>query len=218
MKEELDGLLSSYEKYEEKDNYYLVKDAEKEVYVILGGIGKASMAFTIGKFLALHKVDMIINTGVAGVLFKALKPLDIFVATKSAYYDVDVLAFGYKRGQMCSQPLYYDCLKDGVDFLMSKNDPSIKRGLIISGDTFITKDNTPKDLEKDFDHPVAIDMESASVGQCANIEKLPYMIIRAISDDTENEGNKDVYDKLLKEASNKAGKLTAETISYLSSK
>ena len=86
------------------------------------------------------------------------------------------------------------------------------------GDYFVTKDIMPTGLEKDFENPVAIDMESAAVGQCCHIAKVPYGILRTISDDTAGDDNALQYEDNLGEACRKAVLLAIEIIKLRVSK
>lgn len=207
MQEEIDGLFINRGSVETIGNgIYLHKENDTTVIAMLGGIGKVSMAFKLGQLLNSFIVDEIINVGVAGSISKELQPFDTLVATKCAYHDVDATAFGYEKGQMCQMPLYYVCDEEGVKKAMRKQ-LNVKTGLILSGDSFITKDNLPSSFFEDFDSPVACDMESAAVGQVANLAHLPFMIIRTISDDTTNqsESNKREYERNLNKAAQRAG-------------
>ena len=174
-----------------------------------GGIGKTAMAFSLGRKMQERKYDLVVNTGVAGTIRHRLKRYDAFCATKAAYYDVDIPEL--KRGQMADQPLYFEC-SEQFRKLAKKLDPSIHEGLVLTGDLFVTKDNMPKDLDKDFENPIAIDMESAAVGQCCHMAGVPFGILRTISDDTEEEGNQDQYFESLGEACQKAVSLAVEII------
>lgn len=216
QKEELAGLFDSLSNVKKAGEFSFYEGKEFIIYGMIGGIGKVSMAYRLGMFLQNFKVDEIINIGVAGSISSDLKPLDTFVATKCAYHDVDVIAFGYQHGQMCGMPLYFECDKDAVRIALSLNRKYIKTGLVLSGDTFVTKDNLSSSVYEYFDNPVACDMESAAVGQVAHLSKLPYVIIRTISDDASSEENKSTYEKRLVQASNRAGRLALEMIKSLS--
>lgn len=196
----------------EKNTYLSTEIKGKTVYGLLGGIGKTSMALQLGLFLSNINIDLIINIGVCGTVSKSLKPFDILVATKSCYHDVDVTAFNHPYGQMCDEPLYYECYKKGINTINSYKNEKVKIGLILSGDKFVTKNNFDKSILKKFDNPIAIDMESATVGQVANDLKIPNLIIRAVSDDTDNEENKEDYDKQLNEAAIQASELALRLV------
>lgn len=218
MQEEIDGIIkASNLKYSFGNDIYNFKGQEFEVTLILGGIGKTSMAFKMGLMMSNKKFDYIINVGVAGSISNTIKPLETLIANKVCYYDCDVTAFGYKLGQMAQMPLYYECDKKLISIIASFNFDHIKNGLLISGDKFVTRENLPDYVYKEFDNPVAVDMESGAVSQISYISKTPFLIIRTISDDTSNEdSNKDEYESNLKLAADRAGELVWKVINNIS--
>ncbi len=211
MDEELEGLFKSFQDIKKiEENLFYHEDDNVAFYAMKGGIGKVSMAYQLGYFLAKHPVDEIVNVGVAGSIDPSLKPFMTLIASKTAYHDVDVTAFGYEYGQMAQCPKYYVADEDGVKKLMSFPSDRLMEGLILSGDSFITKENLSKEHLTKFEHPLAVDMESAAVSQVAYLAKIPFLIIRTISDDTSNEdGNKNEYENNLSQASYRAGELVA---------
>jgi|WetSurMetagenome_2_1015567.scaffolds.fasta_scaffold205149_2 adenosylhomocysteine nucleosidase len=188
---------------------YALKLGKNQIFAMIAGIGKVAMAYRLGVVIPVLKPTLIINTGVAGSLSQEAKPLSILVATKTAYHDADVTAFGYKRGQMAKEPLYYACDRKAITRLTKRFPGEILTGLILSGDQFMSHEKIPTWFDTEFDHPLAVDMESAAVGQVAAMAAIPYVIIRTISDDGKGaETSKAQYEKLLKEASDRAGAMT----------
>lgn len=208
--EELDAFLSLLPYTKDGEGYFHQAIGNSNVTLGLAGIGKVARASSLGKYLATHKADLRINVGVAGSLSGKLKPLSTLVASRCAYWDVDVTAFGYQRGQRCSHPLFFETDKESLLKIRSLNEENVQEGLILSGDTFITKANKPEWLRKDFPDARAIDRESAAFCQVAFDWKTPFLVIRSISDDTGANGNKLVYEKLLHDACLKAAKLSYE--------
>ena len=214
MEEEREGILCHFkESIEETDGIKKISFQDKTISLMLGGIGKVSMAFQLGKYLASQKADIVLNVGVAGSCSKKLPPFSTLIATKCAYYDVDLTAFSHKRGEMSQCPLYFECDKKAIDIISSFQDDTVKEGLILSGDSFVTKKNCPTGIEEDFDHPLAIDMESAAVGQVCYMSQIPFLVIRSISDDTTDEnGNESQYEENMVNAAKKAGDIVFELI------
>ncbi len=215
MKEEQDAFLSLFdEKMDIKDGvtHFSLHESKDEVYSMIGGIGKVSMAYQLGRMLERHHFDLVINVGVAGTIEGRLKPFSTLIAQKCAYHDVDVTAFGYSYGQMCQCPLYFECDRKAIDVANQSEVKGIANGLILSGDSFMTKENVNMDVFNKFDEPVAVDMESAAVAQVSYLSKVPFVIIRSISDDASNDdGNKNQYEDNLDMASHRA----AEVVKYI---
>ena len=193
---------------------YAVRSERTTIYGMLGGIGKVSMAYRLGKILGdIMDVDEVINVGVAGSLSPKLPPLKTLVADRCAYHDVDVTAFGYTYGQMAGEPLFFECDKEEVKRAKTIDPENIVTGLILSGDSFMTKEKIKNSSCSLFKEPLAIDMESAAVAQVCTNEKIPFLIIRSISDDAEgNQENREQYDRLLKEASLRAGRIARKLV------
>lgn len=213
MEEELDAFFKCGK---EHDKILKTQINGFDVYGIIGGIGKTAMAFMLGQFLSIHVISAIINVGVCASLSKEVPPFDIFVGEKCAYHDVDVTAFGYEIGQMAQSPLYYECDEKLRELAMSFNDSHLHEGTIVSGDSFVTEKNKKFFRFDEFPEAIAVDMESASVGQCSYIMKIPFLIIRAISDAPGFESdNTEGYNERLNEASKKAAELAYKVICAL---
>ena len=58
-------------------------------------------------------------------------------------------------------------------------------GRVVTGDQFISDNDTKAALVKDYDGYCA-EMEGASMAQVATLNKVPFVIIRAISDKADN--------------------------------
>ncbi len=212
--EEISSLFLGKEGYKKlEEDVYLYECKEYSVIAMCSGIGKVAMAYRLGRMMSTFQIDEIINVGVAGSISNQLKPFDTLIATSVAYNDVDVVDFGYHKYQMCGMPLYFIPDEEGVKKAMSLQDERIKTGLIISGDSFISKRNLPSSFYEDFDNPVAVDMESAAVGQVSYMAKIPFMIIRSISDDASgNEVNKEQYDQNVAQAARRAYEVVWQVI------
>lgn len=216
QKEELDGLFSSIDSTVMFINgleTHVFENQEVKIYGLMSGIGKVSMALTMGMFLATVPVDYVINIGVAGSISSQLRKMQTFVSEKVCYWDVDLREFRHPVGQMSDCPLYFEADRELLEKAEKQLQNKGKAGLIISGDSFVSKAKIKEDWFKEFDNPIACDMESAAVAQVCYKLHIPFLIIRAISDDPVNDGdNKDVYEFNLNEASYEAGKLVYKVI------
>ncbi len=187
---------------------------ERRIRVIKGGIGKTEMAYRLSKELCGAHYDYLVNIGVAGSLKEDLRAFDAVFATKVAYYDFDLTAFGNKRGQTDGNPLYFEA-DERAEEIAKGLDREIHFGTIISGDRFVTKNNMPENIEEDFDDPIAIDMESAVVGHIAYLEKIPFVILRTISDSVEHNDDDAEYENRKANSSRFAAELAYQIIEKL---
>lgn len=211
MQAEIDGIFLHCKPKDMGNNLYLIEGENFQAYVMKSGIGKVAMAYKLGSFLNDFQVDEIINVGVAGSLSSELKCFDTLIASKAAYSDVDLVSWGLPFGQMQGCPLYFECDKEGIEKALTFPKKKLKTGLILTSDTFVTKENLNTKFYEFFENPVSCDMESAAVGQCAFLANKPFMIIRTISDDTTVEDNTRSYEEQLKESC----AMTGEIVYYL---
>lgn len=182
-----------------------------KAFAFQGRVGKVNTALDIGKLAASVEIKAIINSGVGGSINETVKPLDVVVANKVAYHDVDLTAFGNPLGQMDKEPLWFETDSEFIESVeeLEKNTVfNIKVGPIISGDKFVTKKNLSKKIIKYLGKPLVVDMESGSVAQCAHELNVPFAIIRSISDDTSNSSNKNMYEEFLELAAKHASSVT----------
>ena len=143
----------------------------KEVVVVRSGIGKVNMGICAQILIDCFGVDTLINTGVAGSL-----DADINIG------DIDE-----------------KLVKLAVEVNKEVN-PDIQTftGRVLSGDQFISGKEKKEYLVKTFDGKCA-EMEGAAMAQTAYLNKVSYVIIRAISDKADNSATMD-YPEFVKMA------------------
>ncbi len=182
-----------------------------KVIVLLSGIGKVSAAIATVLLIERYQPDYIINTGTAGGL-RGVKMGDLVIGTEVGYHDADVTAFGYELGQMAQQPVRFvsdafllNVVNKAIESLTVQQ--NVFQGIILSGDSFMSDSERVNQVRDDFPKALAVEMESAAIAQtCAQL-KVPFIVVRAISD-LAGEGNSKSYDTFVKEA----GRISAEMI------
>ena len=146
------------------------------VFISKCGIGKVNSALNAYRLITKYKPDFVINSGVAG---GAGVPVgSLLIADKVAYHDV-WCGPGTKYGQADGIPLYIL-----PDSRISGNFSDIDcfRGLICSGDKFISTEEEINFIKFKFPDVKAVDMVSASIAQTCFILGIPFAIIRVVSD------------------------------------
>ena len=176
----------------------------RRFFLVESGIGKVNAAMTCALAIAAcgDEISLIINSGVAGALLPDQKPCDIVISEAVRYHDVNVCAFGHALGQVPFQPPVFDADKDAVQACLricEKSGYPVRVGQIITGDRFIEDEKTVKELSAHFPHALAVEMEGAAVGHVAHRCGKPFLVIRAISDCSDNNA-KGSYEKFLHEA------------------
>lgn len=178
-----------------------------EVIVLLSGIGKVSAAVATTLLIKEYTPDFIINTGTAGGLGES-KVFDIVLATEVRHHDVDVTAFGYEIGQQAKMPpafLADENLLRKAEEHCQKYTKQLKKGVVVSGDSFISDEDRRKWIEQQFPKALAVEMEASAIAQTCYIMGVPFLMLRAISDNA-GEGNTISYETFVEQA----GQLSAE--------
>ena len=108
------------------------------------------------------------------------------IASEMRFHDVDVTAFGYEMGQMAQQPAAFPCDDKLIALAQSciaeQGKHQTKVGLICTGDQFMCKPEAIAKARADFPQMLAVEMEGAAIGQVCHMFKVPYLVVRAMSD------------------------------------
>lgn len=189
-----------------------------EVIVVRSGIGKVAASVTTSLLIQQYGVNMVVNTGSAGGIGADLGVGDLVISEKLAYFDVDVTGFGYKKGQLPGGfPLYYDAsayLQQVMTEAAEKTAHRIKKGLIVTGDSFIDSPTKVDAILNDFPTALACEMEGAAIAQTASQFAIPFLVVRAISDTADHSATIS-FDEFIEEAGKRSAELVLEFIRIL---
>lgn len=150
------------------------------------GIAKVNAALCTQAAIDNFHPDCIINTGIAGGMNTAVKVCDIVISTEVLPHDLD-LHFLQDYPPYCGIFKSDDRLMDIAEKVCTDAGINSFRGRIVSGEAFISSNEVKADIQKRFD-PYAVDMESAAVGHCCFLNDMPYVSVRCISDNADDEG------------------------------
>ena len=167
----------------------------RDVCIVVCGVGKVNAAMCALMLIEKYKPDLVLNSGVAGSLSPIVGIGDIVVATKSVEHDMNGTALGDKQGEITfpdGNMMFFECDKQASTLLAAicKEIPDTKvaQGIIASGDIFVS-DRKQRFKINDRFGALACEMEGAAIGHVCVRCEVPYGIIRAISDDLdENKG------------------------------
>ncbi len=158
---------------------------DKEVVVCKCGIGKVFAGICAQTMILKYNPCVVINSGVAGSLSKDLCVLGAVVATDVVQHDMDTSPLGDPVGLISGINLVNIRADKTVSNLLSESAKScnvrVTRGVIASGDQFITGKEKKDYIASTFG-AVACEMEGASIGQVCYVNKVPFAILRTISD------------------------------------
>ena len=157
------------------------------VVAAVSGIGKVNAAIAAEAMIIRFSPEFIINTGVAGSLSDKLGIGDIAVSTDVAEHDLEPL--GDPKGFIPG----LDMIKIAADNnlcqkfceILSQLDINHEAGTIVSGDQFINSNIIKKKLNDEFD-AICCEMEGASIGHVCAVNNVPFCVLRAISDNADD--------------------------------
>ena len=177
-------------------DFYRGKIKGKEVVVVRSGIGKVNAGICAQILVDDYRVDGIINTGIAGSLRSEINIGDIVISTDAVQHDMDAVAFGYPLGQIPRMDTLAFQADEKLAELAEKSCHKVTpklgvfRGRVASGDAFIAKKERKQMIEDEF-HAYCCEMEGAAIAQAAHLNRIPFVIIRAISDKADDSAHMD---------------------------
>ena len=161
------------------------KRGKCDAVVAVCGIGKVFAALCTQTMILRYAPDCVINTGVGGTLTDKLGIGDLAVSTAVVQHDMDTSPLGDPVGLISG----INVIEMPADKAMAEKVCAICEtkgirhhcGVIASGDQFIAS-REKKDWIVSTFAGIACEMEGASVGQVCYVNKVPFVILRAISD------------------------------------
>ena len=164
-------------------------------------------------------VDYVINTGIAGSLKAEINIADIVISSDVLHHDMDASGFGYPLGQIPRMDvLSFEADKHLIDVAKeacAKVLPEIGThiGRVVSGDQFISDKAVKERISANFDG-YCTEMEGAAIAQAAYLNKVPFVILRAISDKADDSATMD-YPTFEKQAIENSVKLIKELVGQI---
>ena len=186
------------EKVENKASmtFNMGKLSGKDVVIVRSGIGKVNAAVCTQILVDDFGVDYVINTGIAGSLKSEIDIADIVISDDVLHHDMDASGFGYALGQIprmetlsfkADQKLIA-LAKDSCAHVIPQ--VGVHIGRIVSGDQFISNKEVKDKIISNFSG-YCTEMEGAAIAQAAYLNKVPFLILRAISDKADDSATMD---------------------------
>ena len=175
MESELNGFLNSLD-YETSlvlgIKVYKSKVNNVDLFIAKSEVGKVNAATLTTSLILKLKPNYVINAGIAGGLNPSINLLDVIASSKVCYHDFDLTPFGLKKGEMDDGTLYFK----GSNKLLSLVDDDVKKGLIVSGDQFISGIEAMNNIKKDFKKALACDMEGCAIAHVSTLLSKRFLI------------------------------------------
>lgn len=160
----------------------------RDAVIAVCGIGKVFAALCTQTMILTYHPDAIVNTGVAGTLTDKLSICDMALSVDLVQHDMDTSALGDPVGLISGINVVYlpadRCLVETILSPEVAGEVHIVSGTIASGDQFIGGGERKRWIVDSFG-AIACEMEGAAVAQVCYVNKVPFAVLRAISDNAD---------------------------------
>ncbi len=156
-------------------------------------------------------VDAIVHTGIAGSMDETVRHLDVVVADGLTYYDVRKEQL---RWCFPNQTAFF-ADKKIRDTLVECAGEDVRRGLILTGDGFVSDCRQKDALKREFPDALCVEMEGCAVAHTAFVNGVSFGVIRCISDLADGAADED-YKEFEEKAAYKAAEIVKKTVAALS--
>ena len=194
-------------------NFHLGELHGHAVVLALSGIGKVAAASTATLMLHSFQARALVFTGVAGGLGSGVNVGDVVVARHLLQHDLDVSPLFPRFVVPSSARSHFEadadladalaaaaqrCL-DGADALLGAAtlntfgiaQARLHRGLIVSGDRFVSSAAHSAELRALLPEALAVEMEGAAVAQVCADAGVPCAVVRCVSDRADDSAHVD---------------------------
>ncbi len=176
------------DKSEEKlggNTFYTGKMAGSNVVLVCAGMGKVNAAAATQLLATNYNVDAVIFSGIAGNMTSKISVGDVVIGECVEYHDAEnrMIAEAYphlqsfKGNEALIKVAQKACSEVGVKYIVGK---------IATGDIFVGDSQTKNAIAQKC-NPDCVEMEGAAVAHIAAKNDIPCLIIRAMSDDSDEE-------------------------------
>ena len=196
-----------------------------EIYLTRCDPGKVNAAIATQQLLDFFSPGAVFNMGSSGALSPDLEVGDLVVATESVQHDFDLTGWGMKPGELIfdvttaangqltfrSQQAFpsnekfaklaFDVAQSVELTKLGAYTPKTRMGRIVSGDQFVNKRERADEIWKTFEG-LCTDMEAASIAHVCDINRVPFLCMRAISDKADHSATISFTDFLVAATSN----------------
>ncbi|MBI5686768.1 MAG: 5'-methylthioadenosine/adenosylhomocysteine nucleosidase [Verrucomicrobia bacterium] len=210
----------------------------RNVIVCRSGIGKVNAAMVTALLVQHYRPSELIFCGIAGGINPDLHPGDIVIAAKTAQHDFgNLTAEGMEvRGTKSPMtwlrnPVFLEPdarllavaeaagnrikLAD-IETAKGKRHPRIIKGVVATGDIFVASPAKKAELRKALGAD-AVEMEGAAMAQVCRDLRVPWLVIRSISDSADHNALQD-FDSFTALAAQNAAQLTIEIVAQLAAR
>ena len=199
-------IFSGEIKFDKNNQYKII------LSIAWSGWGKVSAARAATRLIANKyedvALDLLFFTGVAGSVSEEINQWDIILANKVVQYDMDARPLFqrffipvFNKAKLTPNKYWndwiYETIKNNLKHKSLNSFKNLHSGEIGTGDKFISDKKDILELKKNLPNLKAVEMEGCSVAQVADQERVPWVILRVISDSA-NESAPEDFNAFLK--------------------
>lgn len=180
----------------------------------LARVGKVAAATTATALIHLFGVDAIVFTGVAGGVHPDVRVGDVVIGDELLQHDLDaspifprfeVPLLGIARiaadaslsgvlAEACSA--FLSGGHEAIEARFGVTRPRVHRGLIVSGDRFVSSRAEVMAMRAALPDALAVEMEGAALAQVCYEHAVPFAVVRTISDTADGDAHASFMDFL----------------------
>lgn len=218
MPEEIDLICAAMTavrtEYSGKREFHIGKLEQVDCVVALSRIGKVASAVTAAVMIEKYNITHLVVTGVAGAINPKLNIGDIVVSNACMQHDLDARPLFPQFEAPLLNKSVFECdsnlvsiaenacktlLKEklsqfitpkDIDFFNLTN-AQLYTGLLCCGDQFIGNDVQLQKIRTELPDTLCVEMEGGAVGQVCYEYQVPYVVIRSISDNANDNAHID---------------------------
>lgn len=200
-------------------DYHVGELCGKSVVVVKCNMGKVNSAMCTQTLIERFGATAVINSGVAGTLSDDVDIGDIVVSTETVQHDFDASEIGYKPGEvpgtgLVAIPADPTLIETAVHSISEVAvGCQVFQGRVCTGDQFISGADEKHAITDKFGG-LCCEMEGGAMAQVCFLNKVPFVVIRAISDDVDGRGPAD-YDEFMEEMARLCAAMTMEMLKEL---
>lgn len=165
-----------------------------DVLLVLSGIGKVAAATTAALLLDRFEVEAVLFTGVAGGLGDGVNVGDVVIGDALLQHDLDASPIFPRwevpltgTSRFAADARWSDTLARAA--LASGH--AVHRGLIVSGDRFVSTSAESAALRAALPDALAVEMEGAAVAQVCHDFARAFAVMRTVSDRADDSAHVD---------------------------
>ncbi len=188
---------------------------DKKVVLCQSGMGKVAAGAAAQVLITKYEIDAIINSGIAGNMTSKISIGDVVISNEVTYHDaqIDMINQHYPNLD------FYTANKDlilAASKACSETNTKFIVGKIATGDKFVG-DSVLKKSIADFCSPDCVEMEGAAIAHIASKNDIPFVIIRAMSDESDEMAHEHLVVQQfdVQEYCDKAADICEFTIKYI---